>query len=126
MRIHRDAAHVIMRGGRDRDRLRRRIDAGGHAACMDGRKFLGEMRAERLACIEERAAAGGDFGEHAARHDIARRQLGQRMQRQHEALALVVDQGRAFAAQRFGRQRRRIAADHDRGRMKLHEFRDRR
>ena len=36
---------------------------------------------------------------------------------------LIVDQGRAFAAQRFGRKRRRIAADHDRGRVKLHEFR---
>ena len=45
------------------------------------------------------------------------------MQRQHEALAAVVDQRRAFAAQRFGRERRRIAADHDRGRMELHEFR---
>ena len=73
--------------------------------------------------VEERAVAGGDLGEHAARHDIARREFGERMPRQHEALALVVDQGRAFAAQRFGRQRRRIAADHDRGRMKLHEFR---
>ena len=35
---------------------------------------------------------------------------------------LVVDQRRAFAAQRFGRERRRIAADHDRGRVELHEF----
>ncbi len=90
---------------------------------MDGRKFLGEMRAERGRRVEERAVAGGDFREHAARHDIARREFGEPMARQHEALALVVDQCRAFAAQRFGRQRRRIAADHDRGRMKLHEFR---
>ena len=28
VRVHRDAAHVIVRGRRDRDRLRRRIDAG--------------------------------------------------------------------------------------------------
>ena len=30
---------------------------------------------------------------------------------------------RAFAAQRLGRERRRIAADHDRGRVELHELR---
>ena len=46
-----------------------------------------------------------------------------RMPRQHETFAAIVDQGRAFAAQRFGRKRRRIAADHDRGRVELHEFR---
>ena len=85
-------------------------------------KFLGEARAERLARIEEGAAAGRDLGEHAARHDVARRELGERMERQHEALAGVVDQRRAFAAQRLGRERRRIAADIDRGRMELHEF----
>ena len=43
-------------------------------------------------------------------------------ERQHEALARLVDQHRAFAAQRFGRERRRIAADHDRGRVELDEF----
>ena len=68
-----------MRGRRDRDRLRRRIDAGGDAARIDGREFLGEARAERLARIEERAAAGGDLGEYAARDDVARRELGERM-----------------------------------------------
>jgi len=91
MRIHRYAAHVIMRGRRHRDRLPHWIDAGGHAACMDGRKFFGEMRAKRLSRVEERAMAGGDLGEHAARHDIARCQFRQRMPRQHEAFALVVD-----------------------------------
>ena len=35
----------------------------------------------------------------------------------------VVDQDGAFAAQRFGRQRRGIAADGDGGGMELHEFR---
>ncbi len=79
MRVHGDAAHVVMRGGRDRNRLCRRIDAGGEAARIDRREFLGEARAERLARIEERAAAGGNLGEHAARDDVARRELGQRM-----------------------------------------------
>ena len=35
-----DAAHVIMRGRRHRDRLRRRIDAGRHAGGIDGREML--------------------------------------------------------------------------------------
>ena len=39
VRVDGDAAHVIMRGRRDRDRLRRRIDAGGDAARIDGREI---------------------------------------------------------------------------------------
>ena len=123
MRVHCDAAHMIMRGRRHRNRLFRRVDAGGDAAGMDGGEFFGEMRAECGGGIEEGAVAGGNFREYAARHNIAGREFGKRMQPQHETLALDVDQGRAFTAQRFGGQRRRIAADHDRGRMKLHEFR---
>jgi hypothetical protein len=45
------------------------------------------------------------------------------MQCAHEALAAAIDQHSAFAAQRLGGERRGIAADIDRGRMKLHEFR---
>ena len=44
---------------------------------MDGREFFGKTRAERFPCVEERAAAGGDLGEHAARDDVARREFGQ-------------------------------------------------
>ncbi len=124
--VHRDAAHVVVRGRRDRDDLRGGIDAGGDAACMHGRKFLGEACTQRLPRIEEGAAPGRDLGKHAAGHDVARRELGERMARRHEAFAAGVDQYRAFAAQRLGRERRRIAADHDRGRVELHEFRGRR
>ncbi len=80
------------------------------------------MRTGRRSGVEERAMAGGDFGEHAAGHDIPRRQFSQSVPRLHETFALAVDQGRAFAAQRFGCKWRRIAADHDRCRVKLHEF----
>ncbi len=123
MNVHRYAAHVIMSGRRHRDRLFRRVDAGGHAACINRGEFFGEMRAERVGGVEQHAMAGGNFREHAARHDIARRQFSQRMPSRHETFAPVVDQRRAFPAQRFCRQRRRIATDHDRGRVKLHEFR---
>ena len=48
--------------------------------------------------------------------------LGVGMQCAHEALAAAVDQQRAFATQRLGGERRRVAADIDRGRMELHEL----
>ena len=98
------------------------IDAGVPAVRVDGREGFGEARADGFAAIEKRAAPGGDLGEHAARHDIARRQLAARIDGQHEALAAAVDQRRAFAAQRFGRERRGIDADVDGGRMELHEL----
>ena len=50
-------------------------------------------------------------------------QLGHGMAREHEALALVIDQGCTFTTQCFGGQGRRIAPDHDCGRMELDEFR---
>ena len=81
------------------------------------------MRAERLARVEECATAGFYLGEHAARHDVARRKFSEGVPRQHETFAFVVDQRGAFTAQGFGRKRRRIAAEHDRGWVKLHEFR---
>ncbi len=81
------------------------------------------MRAERLSRVEECATAGFYLGEHAARHDVSRRKFSEGVPRQHEAFAFVVDQRGAFAAQGLGRKRRRIAPDHDRGGVKLHEFR---
>ena len=44
------------------------------------------------------------------------------MQRTHEALAAAIDQQSAFATQRLGGERCRVAADIDRGRMELHEL----
>lgn len=67
--------------------------------------------------------AGLYLGEHAACHDVARRKFSERVPRRHETFAFVVDQRGAFTAQGFGRKRRRIAADHDRGGVKLDEFR---
>ena len=45
------------------------------------------------------------------------------MNSRHEAAAGFVDQRGAFAAQRFGGERRGIAADGDGGGMELHELR---
>ena len=81
------------------------------------------MRADRLAAIEEGAAAGRDLGMDGAGDDVARREFGVGMDREHEALAGRVDQRGAVAAQRLGGERRRVAADVDRGRVELHELR---
>jgi len=62
------------------------------------------MRAERRGGVEERVVARGNF-RNTPRATISRAEFGERVSRLHEALASVVDQGRAFAAQRFGRQR---------------------
>ena len=122
--VGRDAAHVVVRGRRDRDQLARRIDAGARAVCGHGGKSLGECRADRRAGIEERAAPGLRSRRTRARATISRgASSASGWIAQHEALAALVDQHRAFAAQRFGRERRRIAADVDGGRMELDEFR---
>ena len=98
------------------------IDAGIAAIAVYRRELLGEALADRRAAIEKGAAAGGDLGVDGAGDDVARRQLGERMDLQHEALAGRVDQGRALAAQRFGGKRCRIAAEGERRRMELHEL----
>ena len=72
--------------------------------------------------IEKGAAAGGDLPVDRARHHVAGAELGIVVDGAHEPFAAGIDQERAFAAQRLGGERRRVAADIDGGRMKLHEF----
>jgi hypothetical protein len=57
-----------------------------------------------------------------ARHHVPRRQLGVGVIAGHEGFAVPIDQLGAFAAQGFGGQRGRIAADVDGGRVELHEL----
>ena len=63
-----------------------------------------------IRCRIEHAFAGNGAGDH-----IARRQLEQRMVALHEALAAVVAQDCALAAQRFGEQKARRAGERERG-----------
>ena len=81
------------------------------------------MRADRLAAIEEGATACFTLSMNGARNLVARRQIAKRMIVTHEGAAGPIDQMRAFASQRFCRQRSRVAANIDRGRMELHELR---
>ena len=89
---------------------------------VDGREFVGEGVADGFGAVEPGAAAGRDLGEDAAGDDVARRHLAGRVDRQHEAFAAIVDEGRAMAAQRLGGKRRGVLADIERGRMELDEF----
>ena len=112
-----DAAHVIVRGRRDRDWLRRadrgprscrrRTRSGSAAGKCAPTASRASRKAPRPACA---------FKMDRARHHVARRQIGD------ERFALGVDDMCAFAAQRFGRERRGIAADVDGGGMELHEL----
>ena len=62
------------------------------------------------------------FASHGARHHVARRQLERRMVTLHEALAAIVAQVSALAAQRFGKQKARGPGEEKRGGMKLVEL----
>ncbi len=122
IRIHENAAHVVVRGRRHRDRLLHRIDPGIQAVFVDRRELRREGVADRLARVEIDRMAGADMAVDRLRDDVARREFHHRMDAFEEAEAGLVDQRRAGAADRFGRQRRRIAADGKRGRVELDEF----
>ncbi len=118
--IRGNAAHVEVRGGRDRKRLARRVEARGPG---DGPRA---GKAFRQACdsgrVQEHGAAGERARGDAARDDVARREFGIGVDRRHEALSAVVEEQRPRAAQRLGQERLGIARDRERRRVKLHEF----
>ena len=76
-RIRGDAAHVVMRGGRHRDRLRRRIDARRAAGGIDGGKRVRRnSRRWPRGNRGRRLWPGAICAMDGAGHDIARRELG--------------------------------------------------
>ena len=111
--VHRDPAHMIMRGRRDRDEVTPRIQARGLAGGEHGGEMVGEMRADGRARIEKGAAPGCALEMDRPRHHIARGEFGD------EAFARAVDERCAFprsASVASGR----IAPHIERGGMKLH------
>ena len=70
------AAHMVMLRRRHRDRLTGGVDSSRQAGRCDIGKFFGERRADGLGRVEKGAAPGLQFGKHAARDDVARRQFG--------------------------------------------------
>ena len=111
-----------MGGGGHRNGLARRINARADAGGMDRGEMLFKFRPDGITAIQEGLVAARHLAVNGAGHNVTRRQFGIGMHRRHEALAILIDQHRAFAAQRLGGQRRRIAPDGDGGGMKLDEF----
>src|SRR5579864_1104288 len=123
MLIARDPTHMVVRGGCDRNRLCRWVDANILAGGKNGWKALGEFFSDGGSAIQEYPMARGDLPVHRACNDIARRELGIAMNFQHEAPAGFIDQNCAFAAQRFRGKWRRVAANGDCRGVKLNELR---
>ncbi len=80
------------------------------------------MRADRLAGVEEGAAALGDLAMDRPGDHVAGREVGHRVVGGHERPPLGVDQHRALAAQGLAGQGRRVEVDVDGGGVELDEL----
>jgi len=100
--IHCDAAHVVVRGTGHGDRLAKRIDAVFLAVSPGRRKRLGEFHPAQRRRIEPDAPARHLLRMHDGGHDVARREIAERMRGFHDAPSALVDQVRAGAAHGFG------------------------
>ena len=107
--------------GGDRDELSRRVDAACLAQRVDpGKPFL-EAHPEPSR-VEVDLPTARLLAKDRARHDVARRELGEAMPVAHESLAIGVQQLGAFAAHRLGDEREGILGGVERGGVELHEF----
>ena len=97
--VGRDAAHVVVHGRQDRDRLARDVDAGEDLRGLGdaGQALVHDLRVEMLevqldvVLVRAAAAAFADLDRHRAADDVARGEvLGVRRVALHEALALAV------------------------------------
>ena len=126
--VRRDAAHVVVAGRQDRDRLARHVDAGEDARGLGdaGQALVDHLRVEMLdvqldvVLVRAAAAAFADLDGHRAADDVARGEvLGRRRIALHEALAARVGDVAALAAHALGDQ---AAGAVDAGRMELDEL----
>ena len=126
--VGRDAAHVVVDGRQDRDRLLGHIDAGEDARALGNARqpLVQHLRIEMVevqvdvVLVLADAAAFADLHRHRAADDVARGEvLGGGRVALHEALALGIDEIAAFAARALGDEAARAI---DAGRMELHEL----
>jgi hypothetical protein len=111
--MRRDAAHLVVAGRDDRQRLLEAIDTGeldadlvdARQALHDGRRIeVGDVEQD-VVLVDATAATFLDFGRHGAGNHVTRRQiLGVRRITLHEAFLAGVTQDAAFAAHAFGDQ----------------------
>ena len=126
--IRRYAAHVVMHGRQDRNRLARHVDAGENpralgnarqALMQDRRVEMFEMQIDVILLLAD-APALADFHGDRARDHVARREILHRWRiALHEALALAIGEIAAFAARALGDEAARAI---NAGRMELHEL----
>ncbi len=126
--VGRDAAHVVVHGRNDRDRLLVHVDAGEDAGALgDARQLLVDHARAEVGQVEQDvvlvladAAAFADLDGHRTADHVARGQiLVVRCIALHEALAAAVAQDAAFTADTLGDQ---AAGAVDAGRVELHEL----
>ena len=126
--IGRDAAHVVVDGRDDRDRLLVHVNAGENLGAFRNTRQAFSQRLRRqvvqvkvdMVAIGAHAAAFADFHRHAARNNVARGEiLGGGRVAFHEPLALGVDEVSALAPGAFGDE---AAGPVDAGRVELYEL----
>ena len=120
-----DAAHRVVRAGKNRNRLVDRVLAGRvEREFANLRQTFEDLFAPEVAHVEQHAAVDAaafeDLGPLGARDDVARCEFALvRRVLEHEAFARGVEQVGAFAARALGHQH---AVLFERGGMELHEL----
>src|SRR5437870_4931411 len=109
-----------MRRRRHRNEIAPRVEAARLADREDPWKPFAEPVTE-LARVEMHFPLSL-LAKDRARHDIARRELGEAVALEHEALARGIDENCALTPDRFGNELKRILRCVERRRVKLHEL----
>ena len=117
-----DAAHHVVRGGRDGDVFRFDVDAVFLARPRDHREDVRSVVDDGRVEPDVVAARVLHLLEDAAGDDVARRELGHRMIAGHETLAFHVAQQRPRAAHGLGNEEVRAAIERECRRVELHEL----
>ena len=126
--VRRHAAHGVVRRRTHGRRLQIEIDAVREAGSVNPREAMAHetltpvRKMMRKIEVDVLRALAAHLVDDCPGDNVARRQFLQRMVALHKALALGVQQKRAFTAQRFGKQETRRTFDVQRRRMELNEL----
>ena len=110
VQIGANASHVVVRGGRHRNRLLAPVEAKRTRIGVDGRESVGQEAGQVGVLAGHRrdvehhglAALRLHHAEVLAGHDVTRREFGARIDVLHIPVAMLIQQHRTFAAHGFG------------------------
>jgi hypothetical protein len=119
--VNQYAAHVVVRSGTDWDWLRNRIDSCIATKCRDGREPPRKVESLHAPCVEKNSMPRRHVPPDGTCHDIAGRKLGA-WDTGHEAIAIPIDQDRAFSAYGLTNELQWRGLAVERRRMKLDKF----